>query len=289
MPSTSSSAHPAIKSYFFGKGYRDFLDTIKDAFAKNRLAASEYWDGGKARLDGFLSIAVAAFWFGRAASVWTFGTLSIVFLVVIHGLVLGIFFALIYVAFTVVAGFERLLMLIRRFVSVCPYCHSQLPLPVYLCDHCGQAHPRLIPSAFGVFFHRCQCGAKLPCTVFTNRGRLQSQCPNCGGMLQREHTETRKQFVPIVGGPAVGKSAYLIALIRSLRETTAPGLGMTASLVSQTQEDAYHQVVGELDVGQQPDKTTETIPPAFDLLLQGAGHPDLTLYLYDAAGEAFLC
>jgi hypothetical protein len=286
----ASTTESAYRSYFFGKGFADLSATIAGAFANNRRDASDLWTRGRDAWvlgDNLIEKLPSAWWVGASLSVRVFGTLTTLGLTVVHVVILSLFFALIYVAFTGVLAFERILMLVRGFVSVCPHCHTRLPLPVYRCDSCTRTHSRLIPSSFGILFHRCKCGAKLPCTVFTNRGRLQSQCPTCGNMLSREHTETRKQFLPIIGGPQVGKSAYLFALTRELRDSVAPRLGMHGSFVSPDQERAYNAVIAGIDHGVPPEKTVQTLPRAFDLLFRGPGRPDLTLYLYDPAGEAF--
>nr|VFK28098.1 MAG: hypothetical protein BECKMB1821G_GA0114241_10336 [Candidatus Kentron sp. MB] len=292
MPTTSPSTHDtAIKSYFFGKGYQDLWATITDAFKRNWNSSTTYWTKCADALgevsDEWWKIFPVVFWFGAALSVMVFGTTLTLILSSLHIVILGLFFGIIYIGFSFVSLFERAAMLIRGFVFVCPACHLRLGLPTYLCKSCGREHPRLIPSSFGILWHRCRCGEKLPCTLFSNRGRLPSKCLECGAMLKRAHTETRKQFLPIIGGPAVGKSAYLVALCRHLREVTAPSMGMEAEFVTKTQEQAYEQVISGIDSGQAPSKTVETLPRAFDLIFCRSGRSVLTTYLYDPAGDAF--
>jgi hypothetical protein len=280
---------PAIKSYFFGKGYSDLGDTIADAWRRNWASASNYGGRGSYWLEqeSFQKL-LAAFWYGAALAVVVFGTLFTLLISLLHIVILLAFFSVIYLLFSVVAVFERFVMLVRGFFSVCPNCHTRLHLPTYLCDRCGVEHPRLIPSSFGIIHHRCRCGQDLPCTLFANRGRLQSKCPNCVTMLSREHTESRKQFMPIVGGPSVGKSAYLFSLCRHLHDVTATRLGMSAGLIDTHQANTYRQVIDGMDRGRTPDKTVETMPKAFDILFRRSKRSDIALYLYDPAGEAFL-
>lgn len=287
MPGSASS--PAVRSYFFGKGYRDLGATITDAWKRNLKSAGDFFDRGAATTGEEMPYAlVAALWFAAGAAVFVFGTATIVLLSAIHVVLLSIVFGSIYVGFSIVLLIERTVMVVRGFVSVCPVCHSRLALPVYRCDSCGAEHPRLIPSSYGILWHRCRCGQRLPCTLLLDRGRLRSNCPECSHSLAREHTETRKQFVPIVGGPSVGKSAFLFSACRILRDRSAPAKGMTASLVDAGQERAYERAVRDLDAGRPPDKTVETLPKAFDLLFRGGGRADETVYLYDPAGDAFL-
>lgn len=280
---------PAVKSYFFGKGYTDLWATIADAWQRNLESASDYGHKGNSLLEEELPGKIlAAFCYGAAVSVVVFGSLFTLIVSILHIVILLVFFSVIYLLFSVIAIFERLVMLVRGFFSVCPNCHTRLPLPTYLCDGCGSEHPRLIPSSFGIFYHHCRCGKKLPCTIFTNRGRLKSKCSACDTMLSREHTESRKQFIPIIGGPSVGKSAYLFSLSRHLKEVTAPSLGMSANFIDAHQHQIYESVTESMNKGYPPNKTAETLPKAFDMLFQRKKTNNITLYLYDPAGEAFL-
>jgi hypothetical protein len=286
--STSNQPDPAVKSYFFGKGYEDLRDTIREAWGRNLDSAKSFWEDSRNAVhnEGF-GMALAVLWFGASVSVFVFGTLFTIILSILHIILLASFFSLIYLGFSLVAGVEGLVFLVRRFASVCPVCHTHLGLPTYLCPACGQEHPRLVPSRFGILWHKCRCGEKLPCTIFTNRGELQSKCPHCDNFLSREHTETPKAFLPIIGGPSVGKSAYLFALCRYLHEQAVPETGRQAQFLEQAQAASYDEVVEGMEEGKTPQKTFETIPRAFDLLLQKDGQADAMLYIYDPAGEAF--
>lgn len=279
---------PAVKSYFFGKGYRDLRNTISEAWRRNFRSAKSFWEKSRsvAYMTG-LSIPLAVLWFGASASVFFFGTLFTIILSSLHIVLLFSFLLLIYIGFSLVAGVEGLVFLVRRFVSVCPVCHTNLGLPTYLCPACGQEHHRLVPSSFGILWHKCRCGEKLPCTIFTNRGRLQSKCLHCNNLLSREHTETPKAFLPIIGGPSTGKSAYLFALCRYLHDKGVPATGRQVHFLEQTQLASYSDIVLRLDAGKPPQKTVEAVPRAFDLLLQKNGKADAMLYIYDPAGEAF--
>ncbi|SMF55149.1 hypothetical protein SAMN02982917_3047 [Azospirillum oryzae] len=279
---------PAVKSYFFGKGYKDLRDTIAEAWQRTLLSSRDSFRRcGEAAEDEWPQKLLLAFWLASGLSIFVFGLAVTAVLSLIHILILGVVFLVIYLAFMVVRGMEQAVLLVRRFIFVCPSCHARLPLPVYLCDGCGAAHPRLIPSEFGIMRHRCRCGRPLPATVLLNRGRLKSKCPECGALLAREHMEAKKHFIPIVGGPSVGKSVYMFELCRKMRETVSLGPSMTWRFLDANTERLYNQVISRMDSGQPPDKTSAVLPRAFDLLLEGAGQRQ-ALYLYDPAGEAFL-
>lgn len=277
-----NTSEPAIKSYFFGKGYRDLGNTIREAWRSNWDAARFFIKQSK---QAFL---LAPLWLGAALSVFIFGTIFTLIFSLLHIVLLIFFFSLIYLAFSLIWLFESLVILLRRFMAACPECHSQLDLPVYICPSCGVEHPRLMPSSYGILWHKCRCGEQLPCSLFTNRGSLQAKCPSCQAFLNREHTETPKQFLSVIGGPSVGKSAYLFALCRHLRETSIPMMQIQANFLDAGQEKLYQKIIADMDKGIPPDKTVDTLPKALGLLLNKAEKSDSMLYLYDPAGEAFL-
>ena len=285
-----TTEQPAIKSYFFGKGYTDLWATIVDAWKRNLASAGGYGAKGITWLeqDGWGKLP-AAFWFGAALSVFIFVSLFTLLISIIHIGILLAFFSIIYFFFSVIYIVERFYMLLQVFFPACPACSKHFNLPIYICDKCGSEHPRLIPSSYGIIHHRCRkCKQYLPCTFFANRGRLLSKCPNCGIMLSREHTESRKQFLPIIGGTSAGKSAYLFSLCRHFHEVTAAELGLTASIIDRNQALAYQRAIVDMDHGREPDVTYDKLPKAFDLLFSQNNRAKLALYLYDPAGEAFL-
>lgn len=283
-----TKASPAIKSYFFGKGYEDLYNTIATAWMLNWQSIKEFsskvehaWQGG------LWSKLLSVLWSAAVIAVMVFGTFSTLLLSSLHVTLLLALFAVIYVLFSAVALIDWIAILIRKLIAVCPRCHERM-VPIYLCGSCGAEHPDLHPSSYGILFHRCQCGTALPSSLLTNRGRLRSKCPHCKNMLSRAHTETPKQFLAIVGGPSVGKTAYMFALSRSLRESVAPKFGMRAEMIEKNQESTYRRVIADMDRGQQPDKTVETLPRAFDIVFKREKGDDIALYLYDPAGEAYL-
>jgi len=277
----SMPQEPAIKSYFFGKGYRDLWDTIKDSWQRNLKSAGNL----SSKADGADSFPLV-WWYSAAVSVVVFGTAVFLIASVAHIVVLAIFFTLIYLAFSFVYLAERIFLAIRGFSAVCPECHSRNPLPHYFCSSCGEVHQRLIPSSYGILRRICQCGQRLPSTFFLKRGELSSKCPDCGVLLSREHTETKKLFIPIVGGPAVGKSSYLLSAVRGLVEEVAPSLGVEASFLKDMEAEDFQHLCEGLDKGRPPEKTQDRLPRAFNLKLTGGLTPRL-IYLYDPAGEAY--
>lgn len=280
---------PAIRSYFFGKGFHDLWDTIRASWRHNQESAQEHFRrAGPLFSSDDMSEKAFGLVLGTAGvSVLVFGTAVFLAASAVHVLILALLVALIYTAFTVVYLSERAYLVGKRFFTVCPACHSKAPLPQYFCPGCRAVHDRLIPSSFGILHHTCRCGQQLPATFFMGRGALRSQCPDCSHALEQSHTESRKLFVPVTGAKSVGKSAFLHTALQELVEHKAGELGLAHSFVEASAERDFERVRDQFARGRRPDVTMETLPRALTLRLDRPGQAPRVLYLYDPAGEAF--
>jgi len=283
----SMPAEPAIRSYFFRKGYVDLAATIAESWRLNLAAARLHFDrAGTAMAGQGAEKALAAFFGAAGISVVLFGTALFLAASFLHIFVLFAFLLLIYYAFSLILVAERGYLLGRGFFTVCPACHSKESLPVYFCPVCSAAHRRLIPSSYGILWRTCTCGNKLPTTFFLNRDRLQSSCASCGHLLKEGHFLSRKAFVPVLGGPSVGKSAFLFSALGQLLDK-ARSRGLVPSFVETRTGDEYLRVSQALERGDPPAKTINALPHALNVELAAASGEKTVLYLYDPAGEAF--
>lgn len=282
----SATADPAIRSYFFGKGYRDLAATIVDSWNRNWISAQACFIKGRAHFSSDKKPSGVIF-ATAGISVVLFGTLVFLVASAAHILILALFFLLIYIAFTLVYLSERGYLLLKRFSAVCPDCHSKAPLPEYFCPRCSAVHTRLIPSSYGILFRTCTCGERLPATFFLKRGTLKSRCPDCKSLLENRHFESRKIFIPLVGGPVVGKSAYLFSALDKLLAEKLSELDLSYSFVDTRTEREVEHVKKLLMEGRKPEKTVATLPRALTIEIQRSGHSPRVLYLYDPAGEVF--
>lgn len=278
---------PAIKSYFFGKGYRDLKNVITDSWQRNKDSASDFFSRIDSSGEWWEQFWTFIFWGGAGVSVMLFGTLFFLSISVLHITFLGLFFSLIYICFSVVWLVETIFLFLKQFFVACPHCHEKCSLPEYLCDKCGNIHGQLRPNQYGILQHQCNCGQKLPGTFFVNRGRLQARCPSCHLFLHREHIESRRIFVPILGGPSAGKTAFMFAVVRKLIEEKAQELGFSAEFIDTNTKSKYNKVLAGLKHGEVPGKTTEMIPKAFNIALKKDGVTKWLMYIYDPAGEAY--
>jgi GTPase SAR1 family protein len=284
---SKKNVQPAIKSYFFGKGYRDLGHTIADSWFLNWEAAkkyggkfTDYWGQGSWYYFMAAGSGFAAF------SVVVFGGAFFLALSVIHIAILFTFFLLIYLSFTLIWGVDKLYRIRNKIFTACPVCHHKSELPIYLCSKCGAAHTNLIPNNYGILKRRCNCGEKLPTFFLNGRGKLNAKCHHCGHGI--ETLETTPVCIPIIGGPSVGKTCYLVAAAKELIETTAPEHSWETPFLNKQNEDIYNRALQDFNKGMVPAKTTELTPTAFNFFIKSKKwSADKILYFYDAAGEAF--
>lgn len=287
--SATAVPEPAVKSYFFGQGYTDLWATITDSWNRNLASARQEFTKANGLWPGtYWGKAQAILRWTAALSVILFGTVFFLLFSAVHITLLVGFFLLIYLGFTLVYLAERGYLAWKQYSTVCPECHTRNPLPEYFCRKCGAVHRRLIPSQYGILQRTCTCGEKLPSTFFLKRGELQARCPNaeCGHLLKVGHIESRKAFIPIFGGPSVGKSAYLFATVQQLA-VEAPRLGFSPFFVDSHSEGEFDRARQQLAQGRPPAKTLAALPRAFNLELRRESQDSRVLYLYDPAGEAF--
>ena len=280
------TAQPAIKSYFFGKGYRDLGATIQKTWHLNLQTARDF----KTKASTFMASegigkfgAVACY--ATAFSVVFFGTFWFLLLSGLHISILIIFFSIIYLGFSAVLVTERSYLLLRRVFTACPHCHSKSKLPVYICSGCGARHDQLIPGSYGILKRTCNCGQKLPTTFFNGRSKLAARCASCNRSV--ETSESTPLCIPIIGGPSVGKTCYLFAATKVLIEDIAPQRGWSTRFINNQTENLYQHVKTNFNAGKPPNKTTDRQAKAFNFFLSGNFSPDKIIYLYDSAGEAF--
>lgn len=280
------SKDPAIRSYFFGKGYKDLRLTITDSWRLNLDSVKKFFDKAPDGDEFFDVIQKGVYW-AAAISTLVFGTLFFLVASTFHVAFLSLLFLAIYIGFSLLWTFERGYLAIRSFFVACPHCHHKALLPEYFCDDCGAIHAQLLPNTCGILHHHCLCGNKLPSTLFLNRGRLKARCPSCHEGIAREHVESQRIFVPVMGGPSVGKSAFLFSSIQRMIEQKETDVNFSAEPFDPVSKRVYRDVVNALEAGLPPEKTIEMMPRAFNLALRKKGRLEFLLYLYDPAGEAY--
>lgn len=186
-----------------------------------------------------------------------------------------------------------------RFYGIyhrCPSCHHEMPIPVYICPECSSRHTRLWASPYGILRHRCEgtlpsgdtCGELLPTLKSLGQNKLIQRCPNCDYVL--EGLGGTNIHIPIVGGPAVGKSHYIVMATMELIDKHASANGLTITLPDTRHQRDFEFNGKLLKSGKRLPKTSNADDSAKAYLVEIAEPsrpvPKL-LYIYDAAGEYF--
>lgn len=182
--------------------------------------------------------------------------------------------------------------LYRRYYHItypCPTCYKVMPLPMFVCPACRRKYPLpLKPSRYGIFFHRCDCRAKLPTLDTFGRNKLTRICPYCNHELDRGFGYGTNINVPVVGGPSSGKTNYLVTATQEFMKVYGQMHDYKISFTNPIHEDNFQQRVELLAVGARLDKTMDMTPQAYSLNICAPKRRVPTLaFLYDASGEVF--
>ena len=277
---------PAKVSYFFGKGYTDLWNTIKEAWARNLFSAKEKLalagENGYISFSGGLNLVAAI-------SIFVFGSIISAITTAIHVAVLVIFFALVYLGFGLLWLIDRIYILINKIKNACPNpeCQTEFLIPVYECPECAAKHKQLVPSKYGILKRTCECGAKLPTTFLNGRGALKAYCPACNHELSGD-TASRQYAFPVIGGPSVGKTCYINMTVDQLINEVAPAKGWELSFLTESDKKEHELAMKSLKSGVRLRKTDLESLTAYQLMLtlpkEKIGR---RVYVYDISGEKF--
>ncbi len=286
---------PAFRQYFFRKAYHDYAAIVRDSSHSNQALAmwiitrtnALFTDMGWAAvltwpLGVLLYGLVAAGSVVAAVLYVAFGATHLVLVIVLSLLAL--------VTATLFRVLEYASMVWRRIFLVCPNagCYRKIGLPIYVCTGCGAEHKRLLPGPYGTFRRRCRCGQKLPTLFLFGRSRLPAFCPHeqCRRPLSAAIGTARNLHVPVVGGPAAGKTSFLMANMVELHACAASA-GLALTFPESQHERLFEDSRRAFADGRVLTKTAEYSPDAFLVNLADARRNRALLYVYDAAGEAY--
>ena len=277
---------PARVSYFFGKGYVDLGNTIKESWARNFSSAREQFS--MARDKGFFTMG-GGMNLIAAISIFTFGSVISAFTTLAHIAILLMFFALIYTCFSLLWLIDRIYIMVNKIKNACPNpdCQASFLIPVYECPKCGAKHTKLVPGKYGIFKRTCLCGQKLPTTFLNGRGKLKAYCPVCDQPLIG-YTASRQYAFPVIGGPSVGKTCFINMAIEQLISDVAPERNWEVNFISETEEKDHALAMKALNNGIRLQKTELSSLTAYQLMLK-LPHEKITrrVYVYDISGEMF--
>lgn len=278
---------PAYINYFFKQSYADLADIIRTAWKNNMNTIKFYKDSLVVCHGALIALGVCIVF--AVISLYMFGTIIYAILAAIHIMVLLMVNLVVYAVVLILRLVEQVYISVHRIFGACPYCKSRYRLPVYICD-CGAEHNYLVPGKYGVIKRRCICGKKIPTSILTGRTRLKAKCPVCDHILDNSMgvQEAIPICVPVIGGPSVGKTCYITAVMKELIENVAPGIGMTVQFYNQSNKVNCENMISRYHSGVLQDKTSDMNPAAYNFFMQSKkGGVQRLVYFYDIAGEAF--
>jgi len=277
---------PAKRSYFFGPGYNQLKGTIKDGFAFSKATAKGIKNKiieqtGDESFLGFLGMVIGV---GVDITYNIIGGVISIGCILIHGGITLIVMCIIYIIFGIVWLIDRLYLLIKKIKNDCAVCHEPFMIPVYACPDCGAKHRNLVPGAYGIFSHRCNCGTSLPSTFLGGRSKLDAYCPFCDSKLIA--SDTRSVIIQLGGGSSSGKTVFLSSFFHEYIEKLNSNSNIEISIDI---DDQYK--FDELNMyysGILPDATTEMNSQMYPIIVSGKNiNPRRKFAIYDIGGEMF--
>lgn len=285
---------PAVKSYWFEKGWRDLRETIETAWEMNLSKVAEIRASPSAESD-WGAVAKTVFNWAGILSIFLFGTLVTGIAALVNAVVVIVLMATVYTGFTVIWLADRSYLARNRIFTACHQCKMKSLIPTYLCPRCGAEHTRLVPGAYGILRRRCTghsgtCGEILPTAFFNGRRHLVAQCEHCGTELNSR--ESRPICIPVVGGRSVGKTAFITAFSHDFINSLAPKKSLETELYNTEKGSIYREIERAYqtsDFELTPVKSATGISSvSFSFFVKNPNlKPDRLFHIYDIAGEVF--
>lgn len=297
-----SVAQPAKKSYFFDKGYKDLLNTIKGAWKRNAASIKKF--GGNisaARAAGNSKIVIVFKFILNVlaiVSVCVFGSIITAAVSLVNILVLLVIMVFVYIIFSIIWLIDRIYLVKNKIFTACDECKGKSLIPIYICPKCGARHTNLTPGVYGILHRTCTgiradsyCGEVLPTTFFNGRKKLAAICPFCFNPISNR--ESVPICIPVVGGRSVGKTAFITAFSKDFIEKVAPAHGWDIELYNQKKKQIYDEIETDYNNGTtrltaRPQDINQTSSVSFSFFVKGEGFkPERLVHVYDIAGEVF--
>lgn len=282
---------PAIKSYYFGKGYTELWGTIKKSWQYNLQNAKDNFQKAKDCSPFSMRISFSSnienvkklFYYVTGVSVLLFGGLWYLIFSGLHIAILGSFFLSIYIGCGIVWGLDRLYRWRNKIYQACPDYHKT-DMPIYYCPTCRVEHNQLRPGAYGVMKRTCECGTQIPTSFLNGREELDKVCPvdSCKKPIGGD------RFVPkvflLLGAPSTGKSCFNVASTQAIKNDSRWKFSFNNSIT----EKEYGLVERNFNSGKYPAKTDDALPKFFEFFLEKEGfNEQRKIHILDPSGELF--
>ncbi|MDR0309454.1 MAG: hypothetical protein LBH88_01680 [Candidatus Methanoplasma sp.] len=113
--------------------------------------------------------------------------------------------------------------------AVCPKCKRNFYQPNVKCK-CGLVVSYPVPNRYGVKYHTCNNGHKMPSTnADGSRAKMQAVCPYCRGEMFTH--EAKPIVISLVGSVGSGKTTMMISAVESL-SALAKEKGIVSEIIS---------------------------------------------------------
>ncbi len=303
----SSKTQPAIKSYFFSKGYLDVWNTIKGAWQRNfesiNKCGENITNASKSQAsNGKLGVAVTIFLailnILAVIAILACGSIVTVLVSLANIAVLLVMMLVVYIGFSVIWLVDRLYLVRKKIFTACHECKEKSLIPTYICPRCKAKHTNLTPGVYGILHRTCKgetegvvCGEKLPTTFFNGRRNLEAICPVCSTPLSDR--ESVPICIPVVGGRSVGKTAFITAFSRDFIEKVAPSKSLETEFYNEKKADIYREIErdyqsGSTRITERSHDLKNASSVSFSFFIKGAPFtPERLIHVYDIAGEVF--
>lgn len=287
----NKNKEPAFVSYFFGRSYVDMGEVVRTTWDNNfdKIRATAKKLGDSFAQNGVIIGLITMIMYGLTIIILlTVGVAISVALSVVHIAVLVVFNVIVYLIALLVWGIDKIYLSIHKMFGACPYCKRKYSIPTYVCD-CGAKHRNLVPGKYGIFRRKCMCGRKIPTTILFGRRKLNAECPECGRSLNNDAgvSEAVPVCIPVIGGPSVGKTCYITAVMKELLEKVSPKTGINIAFYNNSNKVACENMINLYNQGAIQSKTSDYNPAAYNFFVHTRQKPERLLYFYDIAGEAF--
>lgn len=301
-PASDDGPDPVWRSYYAGAALSDYREAMDKASRRviTKVLTGErepvnrpplvrrIWDV----LDHFESywlkgltfipvvLATAGIIAGTFTGFFLGAITSIAFLLLLGVLVLGVLIA---------SGTTRLVELsvlaVRGITIECQNCHDRALRPVYRCSTCSARHRRLVPGLSGVAHRTCQCLTPLPTLLAAGKAKLAAQCASCGTQLPVKGLTAPTFHIPVIAGPAAGKSIFMHCAISRL---LVRGGDDEFEFADEQAKIQFRNTMklGVLEDPRRITKTRNVRPRAYNVYVgKEKSTKRRLLYLYDPAGE----
>lgn len=283
-----TNSQPAVEKYIFKKAFTDAKMVMQTAFKQNITIRKDVYRSirqhtntyGKA-VNFFLSIIS----YSAIITLITVGNLLIALASIVHYLVLAIYGAPIFTFWAIMYYGDTLYRKIHDISTVCPACYHHSDLPKYHCSTCHTGHDLLVPSKYGTLKRKCQCGEKIPASIFSGRSKLAASCHTCSEKINSNEATIIQ--IPIIGGKSTGKTSFVLSSMNAIEDISKKKDWTLRYPVAQFQ-GKVSSFFKNLKSGIRPLKTQSSLPVAdYFGITTPKSKVEKMVYMYDPAGETF--